>query len=174
VQASLGSLQKRRRMLDDAWFHARGYPIGSGTVASANTLVVEARLKRAGMHWARAHVNPLVALRTIAGNDRWADAWPQLAQAERRRLWPQRVQRQERRQAKRPPAALHMASASEPVAQPAALWPVTAPMRPTASLFLALSSPKVPYRPPPAHPWRRFRIGRVRAQPPAATCVAKL
>jgi len=156
VQASLGSLQKRRRMLDDAWFHARGYPIGSGTVESANTLVVEARLKRAGMHWARAHVNPLVALRTIAGNDRWADAWPQLAQA------------------KRPPAALHMASASEPVAQPAALWPVTAPMRPTASLSLAVSSPKVPYRPPPAHPWRRFRIGRVRAQPPAATCVAKL
>ena len=28
-------------------------PIGSGTVESANTLVVEARLKGAGMHWAR-------------------------------------------------------------------------------------------------------------------------
>jgi hypothetical protein len=35
-----------------------GYPIGSGPVESANKLVVEARLKRAGIRWARPRVNP--------------------------------------------------------------------------------------------------------------------
>jgi hypothetical protein len=32
-------------------------------VESATKLVVEARLKGAGMHWAEAHGNPLLALR---------------------------------------------------------------------------------------------------------------
>ena len=43
---------------------------------SANKLVVEARLKGAGMYWARASVNPMVALRTVACADRWPEAWP--------------------------------------------------------------------------------------------------
>lgn len=59
-------------------FLAAGYPIGSGCVESANKLVVEARLKGAGMHWARTNVNPLLALRTLLANDRWAEAWPVL------------------------------------------------------------------------------------------------
>lgn len=51
-------------MLAYARFQARGYPIGSGSVESANTVVMEMRLKGAGMHWARPHVNPWVALCT--------------------------------------------------------------------------------------------------------------
>ena len=57
-------------------FVAAGYPIGSGCVESANKLVVEARLKGAGMHWARANVNPMLALRTLAANARWTEDWP--------------------------------------------------------------------------------------------------
>jgi len=74
IQESLHYLEKRRGMLDYAWYHARGYPIGSGSVESANKLVVERRLKGTGMHWARAHVNAMVALRTIACSDRWSEA----------------------------------------------------------------------------------------------------
>jgi hypothetical protein len=48
-------------------------------VESANKLVVEARLKGAGMHWAQASVNPLLALRNAVCNDRWAEAWQQSA-----------------------------------------------------------------------------------------------
>ena len=69
VQATLAYLQKRRGMLDCAWFQARGYPIDSGSVESANKLVVERRLKGAGMHRAHAHVNPVVVLRTVACSD---------------------------------------------------------------------------------------------------------
>ncbi len=39
-----------------ARFQALGYPIGSGAVESANKLVVEARLKGSGLHWAREHI----------------------------------------------------------------------------------------------------------------------
>ncbi len=53
VQKSLAYLEKRREHIDYARFQALGYPIGSGSVESANKLVVEARLKGAGMHWAR-------------------------------------------------------------------------------------------------------------------------
>ncbi len=60
-------------------FQAQGWPIGSGMVESANKLVVEARLKGAGMHWSRASVNPLLALRNAVCNDRWAEAWRQSA-----------------------------------------------------------------------------------------------
>jgi hypothetical protein len=78
ITDSLDYLTKRADMLRSAEFRALGYPIGSGAVESANKLVVEARLKGSGMHWALAHVNPLLALRGMACSDRWEEAWPQL------------------------------------------------------------------------------------------------
>ena len=51
-------LGKRRGQISYAQFLDKGYPIGSGAVESANKLVVEARLKGSGMHWARVNVNP--------------------------------------------------------------------------------------------------------------------
>jgi hypothetical protein len=73
-------LEKRRPQLDYAAFQAAGYPIGSGLVESANKLVVEARLKGSGMHWAPTSVNPMVALRGAACSDRWAERWPQVTE----------------------------------------------------------------------------------------------
>jgi hypothetical protein len=40
---------------------------------AAYVVVVDVRLKGSGMHWARANVNPLVALRTVACANRWAE-----------------------------------------------------------------------------------------------------
>lgn len=71
----LGYLEPRRAQLDYARFQQLGYPIGSGCVESANKLVVEARLKGSGMHWARANVNPLLALRCRYHNGHWTAAW---------------------------------------------------------------------------------------------------
>ncbi len=70
VETSLGYLEKRRDQIRYGAFAAQGYPIGSGAVESGNKLVTEARLKGAGMHWAPAHVNPMVALRTLVCADR--------------------------------------------------------------------------------------------------------
>jgi hypothetical protein len=85
---TLGYLAARRDEIAYARFQALGLPIGSGVVESANKLLVEQRLKGPGMHWARAHVDPMLALRCIAANDRWDEAWPPIA---RRRRTPARA-----------------------------------------------------------------------------------
>jgi hypothetical protein len=54
-------------------------PIGSGSTKSANKVVVEARLKGSGMHWARVHVDPLVALRRVTCANGWGETWPRIA-----------------------------------------------------------------------------------------------
>ena len=79
VAENLAYLEKRVAHMQYPTYQAEGWPIGSGVVESANKLVVEAGLKGAGMHWARASVNPLLALRTAVCNDRWAEAWQQSA-----------------------------------------------------------------------------------------------
>jgi len=53
ITENLANLEKRAAHMQYPTVQAQGWPIGSGTVESANTLVVEARLKGAGMHWAR-------------------------------------------------------------------------------------------------------------------------
>src|SRR5262249_31093468 len=78
IRQQVEYFEKRREMIHYAEFERAGYPIGSGSVESANKLVVEARLKQAGMHWELSHVNPMVALRNVACNDRWEEAWPQI------------------------------------------------------------------------------------------------
>lgn len=75
VSEALTYLDKRVALMQYPTWAAAGWPIGSGSVESANKLVVEARLKGAGMHWARPHVNPLLVLRNAACNDRWDETW---------------------------------------------------------------------------------------------------
>ena len=79
VAENLAYLEKREAQMQYPAFQTEGWPIGSGIVESANKLVVEARLKGAGMHWSRMSVNPLLALRNAVCTDRWAEAWQQSA-----------------------------------------------------------------------------------------------
>ena len=76
---ALGYLTARLAQIEYPTFRARGYPIGSGIVESANKVVVQDRLKGSGMHWAPAHVDPMLALRTVVCADRWDEAWPLIA-----------------------------------------------------------------------------------------------
>lgn len=83
-------LSKRQGMMDYPRYQAALWPIGSGSVESANKLVVEARLKGAGMHWERSHVNPMLVLRNIVCNERWHQVWPQIAAGLRKQAPPHR------------------------------------------------------------------------------------
>lgn len=83
VAQSLAYLAKRYEQIQYATFTALGYPVGSGIVESANKLVVEARLKGAGMHWSRLSVNPMLALRGVACSNRWDAVWPHIAAHQR-------------------------------------------------------------------------------------------
>jgi hypothetical protein len=75
VAENLAYLEKRQAQMQYPTFQEAGWPLGSGSVESANKLVVEARLKGAGMQWARPSVNPVLALRNAVCNDRWDEAW---------------------------------------------------------------------------------------------------
>lgn len=166
VRGSLEYLEKRQEQIRYAEFVAAGYPIGSGMVESANKLVVEARLKGSGMHWAREHVDPMVALRTIACSDRWEEAWPQICE----RLRQERVDRAEQRQAGRKKSE-HMAEEPPVLAELEAAATASVPEGPEGLETAEVNSKpaeeenklaKGPWRPPANHIWRRMQIGRAR------------
>ena len=167
IQKSLTYLEKRREHMDYAHFQALGYPIGSGSVESANKLVVEARLKGAGMHWARPHGDPLVALRNIVCSDRWEEAWPQITRELRRQATQRRAQQQQRRKIRCDalPALVDATTVSEKTdnAPTPTEIPITSTPLPTPITVL-LSAPKTPWRPAANHPWRHDPIGKARYQ----------
>lgn len=134
-------LGERRGMLAYAGFHARGWPIGSGCVESANKLVIEARLKGSGMHWTEAHADAMAALRTVLRNHRWEVTWPRIV----RHLRDQRRRAVAVRRATTRPPAAPVAPAPPPAAAP------TPPRTPRSKTIVA-------GRPTPNHPWRRFPV----------------
>jgi len=106
IQENLAYLDKRVAQMQYPTFQEQGWPIGSGCVESANKLVVEARLKGAGMHWQRNHVDPLLALRNMICSDRWAQDWPGIVQRLRQQTLKQSLALHDK----------HRAAASLPVA----------------------------------------------------------
>ena len=148
-ETALNYLTKRLDQIQYATFQAQGFPIGSGSVESANKLVVEVRLKGSGMHWARSHVNPLVALRTVACSDRWTEAWPQIERHLRDQARQRRTQRQRAHRAARTSSC-----ANQIAAVPARSSPRSAP-QPTP----ATRSPRIVNgRPTADHPWKKHPL----------------
>jgi hypothetical protein len=139
---------KRLVQVQYATFQQSGYPIASGSTESANKVVVEARLKGSGMHWAREHVNPLVALRTVACANCWAEVWPRISA----RLRSQADQRRRARwRARHPTPATPLAEhpptpAAVAVTPPASASPTPAPRGKSV----------VNGRPTALHPWKRY------------------
>ena len=74
-QEKLSYLQKREMHMQYPRYQQAGWPIGSGSVESANKVVVEARLKGAGMRWSRQNVNPMLVLRNALCNRQWHETW---------------------------------------------------------------------------------------------------
>jgi hypothetical protein len=75
IQENLTYLQKREAHMQYPTYREAGWPIGSGSVESANKLVVEARLKGAGMRWGRQNINPMLVLRNAVCNRQWHETW---------------------------------------------------------------------------------------------------
>lgn len=134
-------LTGRRGQLEYARFAAAGYPIGSGMVESANKLLVEARLKGSGMHWARHNVNPLLALRCLERNGRWDVEWPQLWTVWRGQRRDQSVRRRKARPTPREPRI------------PVETESTTQPLHRTPRQKLVVNG-----KPTAHHPWRRFSL----------------
>lgn len=170
LHTHLAYLTKRTAQMHYPTFQQAGWPIGSGAVESANKLVVEARLKGSGMHWAPAHVDPMLALRNIVCSDRWDEAWPQITRTLRQQANQRRTdQRQKRRLRCSDRGALAAPATPQPT-----LAALPTPLAQTDSHAQNSSSeenvvrvptgrtPLPPRRPAATHPWRRMPIGRAR------------
>jgi hypothetical protein len=159
-------LEKREAQMQYPLYLEQGWPIGSGAVESANKLVVEARLKGAGMHWAPAHVNPMLALRNAMCSGRWAQASTQILahqQLQRKRIRHlRRVKRlSEQATARENPETLPCAQSVGCTTEASAPEP-NPPLETRASSLPDSSSPRKPWRPGPDHPWRHSPIGKAR------------
>ena len=93
AQEHVQYLEKREALMQYPTYQAEGWPIGSGIVESGNKVVMQARLKGAGMRWEASHVDPMLALRTSVCNDRWDETWQQVSQERLQRRKQRRVQR---------------------------------------------------------------------------------
>jgi hypothetical protein len=85
VWAMVSYIFHNRRRMDYVGYHQAGYPVGSGSVESACKVVVQERMKQAGMRWSRERAQAVLALRCILLSGRWDEIWlpsyllPQLA-----------------------------------------------------------------------------------------------
>ena len=150
---TLSYFTKRLPQVQYAKFATAGYPIGSGSTESANKIVVEARLKGSGMHWARAHVDPLVALRTVACANRWTEVWPCITRRLRTQAEHQRHSRWQARHSRPIPTPIEVAApavavSTRQISPPPPPPPPTRPARRSKSV--------VNSRPTALHPWKRF------------------
>jgi hypothetical protein len=175
-QANLGKelayLEKRTALMQYPQFQDAGWPIGDGAVESANKLVVEARLKGSGMHWAPDHVNPMVALRNIACNDRWDEAWPQIVGILRQQEQKRRAERRHQRHRLVAQPAVIPTQAAVPVSAIENTSKEILPPRPK-SKPKQHATPGEPRRPAANHPWRRMPVGRARYAPTTKQVDAK-
>jgi hypothetical protein len=155
IAGSLSYFGKRRQMIEYAKFQAQGYPIGSGSVESANKVVVESRLKQAGMRWKRENVDPMLGLRNVACNQRWEEAWLEISEYQSRQVKRQRQERREKWLRK-------TAESDGPLRKHRS--PAKAALKELQQLLKERKKPcrQGSYRPPSDHPWRRMAIGRAR------------
>jgi hypothetical protein len=139
IAGNLAYLKKREQQIQYPRFQAAGWPIASGSVESGNKLVVEARLKGSGMHWAEQHVNAMLALRNIVCSRRWKEDWPKIEIHLRQQALQRRI-------------ALHNSRKPHPPVSTSV--PLT-----TTPLIVPALQPKI-QKDPKDNPWRKFKFGR--------------
>lgn len=136
IATHLNYLRKRKEQMRYPQFQKQGWPIGSGIVESGNKLVVEARLKGSGMHWAEENVNSMLAIRNVLCSGRWREDWPKIEEVLRNRERQRRDQLHQKR--KKTPAPVSRII-PDPIPQPVL--------------------PDHPKKPNP-NPWRNFKHGK--------------
>jgi hypothetical protein len=153
IQEKLAYLRKREAHMQYPTYQQAGWPIGSGSVESANKVVVEARLKGAGMRWERHNVNRMLVLRNAVCNRHWDQTWQA---ASRQRQHSRQQLRGKRIQARYEQALTRLLT----------LWLWFRPSTPRPGVESTPGSvsspaatlaepPRGPRRPAATHPWRR-------------------
>lgn len=88
IELAIRYLEKRQSMIDYPHFRRRQIPIGSGNVESGHKVVMQQRMKQAGMRWAEHNLNPMLALRVALCNQTWKTTWREIEARVRREKYP--------------------------------------------------------------------------------------
>ena len=91
IEQAIGYLKKRKEMIDYPHFRKKQIPIGSGIVESGHKVVMQRRMKQAGMRWAEANLNPMLALRMAVCNKTWTAQWRTMHTQARKKKRQQRL-----------------------------------------------------------------------------------
>jgi hypothetical protein len=78
VRKNVGYIFRNRSRMHYGEYRQEGLPVGSGTVESGCKVVVQARMKQAGMRWSRKGAQAMLSLRSVLLSDRWDEDWPLL------------------------------------------------------------------------------------------------
>jgi hypothetical protein len=79
IELAIRYLEKRLELIDYPHFRQQQIPIGSGIGESGHKVVMQRRMKGAGMRWAEASLNPMLALRMALCNQTWTASWQEIA-----------------------------------------------------------------------------------------------
>ena len=66
-----GYISNNIKNIDYAAYHEKGYSIGGGAIESGNKLILQDRLKRAGMRWNTATAQAIPTLKTKTESNIW-------------------------------------------------------------------------------------------------------
>ena len=147
LQTNQAYLEKRIDHMQYPRYQTQHLPIGSGAMESGNKVVVEARMKGAGMHWEIAHVNSMLTLRNLLCSDRWQAGWPQITL----------TLRQQEHQRRKELHQKHDQPSQPQITSPALATPRLPKPTPASSATSKTHQSSIPA---PNHPWRRSPIGK--------------
>jgi hypothetical protein len=82
-------------MIDYPRFRRQQIPIGSGNVESAHKVVMQQRMKQAGMRWAEENLNPMLALRVALCNQTWHTNWREIEARVRQKKYPLKAEQEQ-------------------------------------------------------------------------------
>lgn len=103
IELAIRYLEKRLPMIDYPHFRRQQIPIGSGHVESGHKVVMQQRMKQAGMRWAEENLNPMLALRVALCNQTWKTTWREIdARVRQEKYRPKAKQTQASKQAIEP------------------------------------------------------------------------
>lgn len=91
IEQAIRYLEKRQEMIDYSHFRKAQVPIGSGIVESGHKVVMQRRMKQAGMRWAEENINPILALRMSICNHTWHSNWQAIQQRTQQKKRKQRL-----------------------------------------------------------------------------------
>jgi hypothetical protein len=91
IEVAIRYLEKRLPMIDYPRFRRQQIPIGSGNVESGHKVVMQQRMKQAGMRWAEENLNPMLTLRVALCNQTWKATWREIDARVRQEKYPSKA-----------------------------------------------------------------------------------